>query len=152
MNACATALRTGVPFTIHSDAPVTPLGPLFTAWAAVNWPTASGRVLGARAHRRGAGAARHHHGAAWTLKLDHDRQHRNAASGPTSACCTTTPRTWTRPGARDVRVWGHGAGRARVRGLSVGPPFHPERISLRVFPGLCRAKTAVAVQDNCAAS
>ena len=31
---------------IHSDAPVTPLGPLFTAWAAVNRLTASGIVLG----------------------------------------------------------------------------------------------------------
>ena len=28
MNACATALATGVPMAIHSDAPVTPLGPL----------------------------------------------------------------------------------------------------------------------------
>ncbi|WP_406645623.1 amidohydrolase [Aliisedimentitalea scapharcae] len=47
MNACRTALDTGVPMTIHSDAPVTPLGPLFTAWCAVNRITASGRVLGA---------------------------------------------------------------------------------------------------------
>ena len=47
MNACATALREGVPLAIHSDAPVTPLGPLFTAWAAVHRLTASGHVLGA---------------------------------------------------------------------------------------------------------
>jgi predicted amidohydrolase YtcJ len=33
MNACATALATGVPFAIHSNAPITPLGPLFTACA-----------------------------------------------------------------------------------------------------------------------
>ncbi|MEO9779796.1 MAG: amidohydrolase [Sedimentitalea sp.] len=46
MNACRTALAEGIPMTIHSDAPVTPLGPLFTAWAAVNRCTASGRVLG----------------------------------------------------------------------------------------------------------
>ena len=32
---------------IHSDAPVTPLGPLFTAWCAVHRLTASGHVLGA---------------------------------------------------------------------------------------------------------
>ena len=31
---------------IHSDAPVTPLGPLFTAWCAVNRRTASGRIQG----------------------------------------------------------------------------------------------------------
>src|ERR1700761_3781617 len=46
MNACATALATSVPMAIHSDAPVTPLGPLFTAWCAVNRQTSSGRVLG----------------------------------------------------------------------------------------------------------
>lgn len=33
-------------FAIHSDAPVTPMAPLFTAWAAVNRVTESGRVLG----------------------------------------------------------------------------------------------------------
>ena len=46
MDACATAKRTGVPYTIHSDAPVTPLDPLFTAWCAVNRLTVSGQVLG----------------------------------------------------------------------------------------------------------
>ena len=29
MNACATAIRSGVPIAIHSDAPITPLAPLF---------------------------------------------------------------------------------------------------------------------------
>ena len=46
MNDCATALALGIPFAIHSDAPITPIGPLFTAWCAVNRQTASGRVLG----------------------------------------------------------------------------------------------------------
>ena len=46
MDACGTALATGVPFAIHCDAPVTPIGPLFTAWCAVNRLTASGRTLG----------------------------------------------------------------------------------------------------------
>ncbi len=46
MDACATALAHGVPLAIHSDAPITPLGPLFTAWCAVNRLTASGQVLG----------------------------------------------------------------------------------------------------------
>src|SRR3712207_7728930 len=40
------SLREGVPLAIHSDAPVTPLAPLFTAWVAVNRLTAAGRVLG----------------------------------------------------------------------------------------------------------
>ena len=47
IDACATALSEGVPLAIHSDAPVTPMGPLLTAWCAVNRVTASGRVLGA---------------------------------------------------------------------------------------------------------
>ncbi|MBL8344773.1 MAG: amidohydrolase [Rubrivivax sp.] len=46
MNAAATALREGVPLAIHSDAPITPLAPLFTAWCAVNRLTASGFLLG----------------------------------------------------------------------------------------------------------
>lgn len=46
MNACATALAENVPFTIHSDAPITPIGPLFTAWCAVNRRTSAGRTLG----------------------------------------------------------------------------------------------------------
>ena len=46
MDGCATALRHGVALAIHSDAPITPLGPLFTAWCAVNRLTSSGRLLG----------------------------------------------------------------------------------------------------------
>ena len=46
MNACRTALANGLPMGIHSDAPITPLAPLFTAWCAVNRLTASGRVQG----------------------------------------------------------------------------------------------------------
>ncbi len=46
MEACATAKNMGVHFTLHSDAAVTPMGQLHTAWCAVNRLTASGRVLG----------------------------------------------------------------------------------------------------------
>ncbi len=71
MDACGTALRLGIPFAIHSDAPVTPLAPLFTAWCAVMRQTASGRVLGA-GERIGVAEALHAItlGAAYTLKLD----------------------------------------------------------------------------------
>ena len=47
MDGCRTALDEHVPMTIHSDAPVTPMGPLTTGWAAVNRLTASGEALGA---------------------------------------------------------------------------------------------------------
>lgn len=46
MNACRTALDNGIPLAIHSDAPITPLSPLFTAWCAVNRLTSSGRTQG----------------------------------------------------------------------------------------------------------
>ena len=71
MDAVASAKRLGVPFSIHSDAPVTHLAPLFTAWCAVNRLTASGRVLGP-AERIPVRDALHAVtlGAAFTLKLD----------------------------------------------------------------------------------
>ncbi len=72
MDACGTALRLGVPFAIHSDAPVTPLGPLFTAWCAVNRRTASGVVLGEHERIPVADALRAITlGAAYTMRLDH---------------------------------------------------------------------------------
>ena len=72
LDACATALRCGVKLAIHSDAPVTPLAPLFTMWCAVNRVSAQGRVLG-EAERITAAQALHAVtlGAAYTLKLDH---------------------------------------------------------------------------------
>jgi predicted amidohydrolase YtcJ len=46
LDAAASALKAGLPLAIHSDSPVTPLAPLFTAWVAINRKTAGGRVLG----------------------------------------------------------------------------------------------------------
>lgn len=45
-NAAATALRCGVPISLHSDSPVTPLGPLATVKHAVTRLTYSRRVMG----------------------------------------------------------------------------------------------------------
>jgi predicted amidohydrolase YtcJ len=73
MDACATALAHGVPLAIHSDAPITPLAPLFTAWCAVNRRTATGRQLGPAECLTVDQALRAITlGAAWTLKLDHE--------------------------------------------------------------------------------
>ncbi len=72
MDACGTALRLGIPLSIHSDAPVTPLDPLFTAWCATNRLTAKGRVLGEGERIPAADALRAITlGAAYTMKLDH---------------------------------------------------------------------------------
>jgi predicted amidohydrolase YtcJ len=46
MNAARRVLDLGIPLSVHSDAAVTPLGPLHVAWCAVNRVTPSGRVLG----------------------------------------------------------------------------------------------------------
>ncbi len=72
MDACADALEIfGGDFGIHSDAPVTPMAPLFTAWCAVNRMTESGRRLG-EAQRISVTDALHciTLGAAYVLKLD----------------------------------------------------------------------------------
>lgn len=45
----AAAKKAGVLFGLHSDSPVTSLGPLHSMWAAVNRVTASGKVLGSEA-------------------------------------------------------------------------------------------------------
>ncbi|WP_265499663.1 amidohydrolase [Paracoccus beibuensis] len=73
MNACRSALDAGLQLAIHSDAPVTPLSPLFTAWCAVNRLTASGRVLGASQSLSVQEALYAiTMGAAWTLRMDHE--------------------------------------------------------------------------------
>lgn len=41
------AERLGIIYSLHTDSPVTPLGPLHSMWAAMNRVTASGRMLGA---------------------------------------------------------------------------------------------------------
>jgi hypothetical protein len=71
MDAAGTAHALGVPWAMHSDAPITPIAPLFTAWCAVNRKTASGRVLGAAERIAVTDALRAITlGAAYTLRLD----------------------------------------------------------------------------------
>jgi predicted amidohydrolase YtcJ len=72
MDACADALDIfGGDFAIHSDAPVTPMAPLFTAWCAVNRLTENGRRLGEAQRISVADALRCITlGAAYVLKLE----------------------------------------------------------------------------------
>ncbi|MEX0849451.1 MAG: amidohydrolase [Candidatus Dependentiae bacterium] len=46
LNPLQSALRHGVRFSVHSDASVTPVDPLFSMWVATNRISASGNVLG----------------------------------------------------------------------------------------------------------
>lgn len=107
MNACRTALREGVPMTIHSDAPVTPLAPLFTAWAAVNRLTASGRVQG-DSEKISVAEALHAvtMGAAITMKMDHQIGSIEVGKRADFAVLEEDPRTVDPMALKDVKVWG----------------------------------------------
>ncbi|MDX2203320.1 MAG: amidohydrolase [Hyphomicrobiaceae bacterium] len=107
MNPCATALANGVPLAIHSDAPVTPLGPLFTAWCAVNRRTASGRVLGEAERISVADALRTITlGAAYTLKLDGEIGSIETGKRADFAVLEDDPTDIGADRLKDVRVWG----------------------------------------------
>lgn len=68
----ASAQRLNIPVAAHSDAPITPLNPLFTAWCAVMRQTASGQQLGAHECISVPQALEMITlGAAYTLHLDH---------------------------------------------------------------------------------
>lgn len=107
MDACGTALATGVPFAIHCDAPVTPIGPLFTAWCAVNRLTASGRVLGAAEKISVADALRAITlGAAYTLKLDEELGSIDVGKRADFAILDDDPLAVPPERLKDVPVWG----------------------------------------------
>ncbi|MGJ7542840.1 amidohydrolase [Variovorax sp. LT1R16] len=107
MNACASAIDAGVPFAIHSDAPVTPLAPLFTAWCAVNRLTSSGRVLGA-AQRIGTDQALHAItlGAAYTLGLDDEIGSIEAGKRADFAVLESNPLDCPAGELKDIGIWG----------------------------------------------
>jgi len=107
MDACATAERLGVHFAIHSDAPVTPLGPLFTAWCAVNRVTASGQVLGPSERISVETAMRTITlGAAYTLKMDHLVGSIEPGKHADFAVLEEDPTEVDPMALKDVPVWG----------------------------------------------
>ncbi len=107
MNAARTALDAGVPLAIHSDAPVTPLGPLFTAWAAVNRITASGRVQGEEERisvQEALWAITM--GAAYTLHMDGEVGSIETGKKADFAVLEDDPTTCDAHALKDIRVWG----------------------------------------------
>ena len=107
MNACATALAQGVPLAIHSDAPITPLGPLFTAWCAVHRLTASGRTLGEHERIGVADALRAITlGAAYTLKLDAEIGSIECGKRADFCVLDDDPMAVPAMALRDLPVWG----------------------------------------------
>jgi len=72
MDAAELARQIGLPFALHSDAPITQLNPLFTAWCAAKRKTSSGRILGESLRLPVADALRAVTlGAAFSLGMDH---------------------------------------------------------------------------------
>jgi predicted amidohydrolase YtcJ len=107
MNACRTALNAGIPMAIHSDAPVTPLGPLFTAWAAVNRITASGRVQGAEECITVDEALwAITMGAAYTLHMEGDIGSIETGKKADFAVLESDPTACDPMALKDVAVWG----------------------------------------------
>ncbi|MBT3143421.1 amidohydrolase [Ruegeria litorea] len=107
MNACRTALDNDVPMTIHSDAPVTPLAPLFTAWCAVNRITASGRIQG-EAEKISVEEALQAVtlGAAYTLHLDGEIGSIEVGKHADFAVLDADPTTCDPMTLKDIGVWG----------------------------------------------
>ncbi|WP_407645019.1 amidohydrolase [Diaphorobacter caeni] len=107
MNPAETARQLGITFSMHSDAPITPLNPLFTAWCAVNRVSASGRSLG-EAERLSVDDALHAvtMGAAKTLKLDHLIGSIEAGKFADFAVLEQDPSAVPASGLKDVPVWG----------------------------------------------
>lgn len=107
MNACATALKNGVPLAIHSDAPITPLGPLFTAWCAINRLTVSGRTQGEE-EKINIDEALYAitMGAAYTLKLDGEIGSIETGKRADFAILEDDPEKADPTKLKDVKVWG----------------------------------------------
>lgn len=107
MDACATALREGVSFSIHSDSPITPMGHLHTAWCAVNRLTVSGEVLGPD-ERIGVmdALAAITIGAAYQLNLDHEMGSIESGKLADFAILDDDPLEVDPLRLKDIGVWG----------------------------------------------
>ena len=104
---CASALREGVPFAIHSDAGVTPLGQLHTMWCAVNRLTPKGRVLGEAEQISPYEALRAVTiNAAYQLHLDHEIGSLEAGKRADFAVLEEDPLSVDPMTIRDIAVWG----------------------------------------------
>ncbi|GAB3677822.1 amidohydrolase [Salinisphaera aquimarina] len=107
MNACATAQRERVPYAMHSDAPITPIGPLFTAWCATNRETASGRTLGEGERISVEQALRAITlGAAYTLKMDDEVGSIEVGKYADFCVLDENPLDLPVSALKDIQVWG----------------------------------------------
>lgn len=107
LEPCASALREGVPFSIHSDASVTPLGHLHTMWCAVNRITPKGRVLGETEKISQYEALRAVTiSAAYQLHMDHEIGSLEAGKRADFAILAEDPLSVEPMRLKDIAVWG----------------------------------------------
>lgn len=107
MDACATAARLGVSFSIHSDTPITPIGHLHTAWCAVNRVTATGQVLGPDERISVMQAMQAITvDAAYQLNLDHEMGSIEAGKLADFAVLENDPLEVDPMELKDITVWG----------------------------------------------
>ena len=123
MNAAATALRHRVPVALHSDTPVTPLGPLHSVKHAVTRLTVSGRVMGEH-ERIGVQEALEAVtvGPAYLLKMDHEVGSLEAGKYADIAVLSDDPLA-----VDPVRIGG-----IHVHGTVVGGRHHASRLAAHV--------------------
>ena len=123
MEACATATAAGVPFSLHTDAGVTPLGCIHSMWCAVNRVTPKGRVLG-EAEKISAEQALHAVtlGSAYLLGLDAELGSIQPGKWADFTILDQSPMDVDPMDIRDLIVWGtvlagekhQGAGAAKL--------------------------------------
>jgi hypothetical protein len=107
MEAAATALAQGVPFSLHTDASVTPLGCLHSIWSAVNRVTPKGRVLG-EAEKISAEAAMRAVtlGSAYQLGLDEEMGSIQTGKWADFTILAESPLDVDPMAIKDIAVWG----------------------------------------------
>jgi predicted amidohydrolase YtcJ len=107
MEACATALAHGVPFSLHTDANVTPLGCLHSMWCAVNRVTPKGRVLGEAEKISAEDALRAVTlGSAYLLGLDEDLGSIQTGKWADFTVLAESPLDVDPMAIKDIKVWG----------------------------------------------
>ncbi|MEP5701182.1 MAG: amidohydrolase, partial [Sneathiella sp.] len=107
MDPCRSARDIGVPFAIHSDAPVTPMAPLFTAWCAVNRVTESGKILGEYERISVADALYAITlGAAYTLQMDDEVGSIEVGKRADFAVLEEDPEKVDPMALKDIGIWG----------------------------------------------
>jgi predicted amidohydrolase YtcJ len=107
MEACASAKREGVHFSIHSDASVTPLSRLHVMWCAVNRKTPKGRVLGEH-EKISAYDALHAAtlGAAYQMHMDGEIGSIEIGKWADFTVLEESPLSVDPMAIKDIRVWG----------------------------------------------